>query len=249
MRDMKRLHLTILAAAAVGALAPATAAASVVELGATKSPLVAPTCPSGVSASACTIILTQVTALETLGDSVAYPTTVSHTGYVVAFTVGLSRLSSNITTARNDVHFLNAAYGGTSRVAITVVKPVGPSRQRRWQLVSESPLYHVQPYLGRVVQFPLTKPLLVKPRERIALTVPTWAPVLSFDLPSKQFAYRQSRSTGCKTVASSSNAQTRVGSKTSYACNYPGTRVEYSATEITSPVPPASQIHTVRILR
>lgn len=245
MVDMKRSLLAT--AAAVGllaVLAPAAASATVIELGATASPLVAPTCPAGVAPVNCAIALTRVTALETIRDNVLYPTTVTQAGEVVAFTVGLSRLDRNRATARKDIQFLDSTYGGTAQAAITVLKPVGRKRLRRYAVTAESsPVVHLQPFLGQVVQFPLTTPLPVLPGEVIALTVPTWAPVLSFNLPVKKFAYRQSRSANCAHPASSVQAQLSIGASARYNCDYRGTRVEYSATEITTPVPPANQIH------
>ena len=247
---MTRFRLPIFACVAVlAAAAPATAGATILELGSTTTPLAAPTCPSGTSASSCTIILTRVTALETLRDGVAYPTTVTRAGYLFAFTLGLSRLSSSAATAKSDVHYLNSTYGGTTQAGITVLKPVGPKNQRRWSVVGRSAIYHLQPYLGEVVQFPLTTPIAVKPGEVVALTVPTWAPVLTFGLAAKKFAYRQSRGTNCSTPSSANNAQRNIGTTVPYVCNYPGTRVEYSATEVTSPVPPKNQIKAPLRLR
>lgn len=215
---------------------PASASAAVVELGATASPLVAPSCPKTVSPANCTIILTQMTALATVRDGIAYPTTVKKAGQIVAFTVGLSGLSTNRTTAKSDIHYLNHAYGGTAQAAITVLRLSGPSRLRRWKVVAESPIYHLQPYLGQIVQIPLGTSLPVLPGDTVGLTVPTWAPVLSINLPSTKFAYRQSRTTNCTKPPSTNLAQTKVGLTAQYACDYPGTRVEYSATEITNPV-------------
>jgi hypothetical protein len=214
-----------------------------VQLGATRSPLVAPACPKGVSAANCTIVLTESTALESIRDGVAYPTTVTQPGYIVAWTVGLSRLSSNNKTAHDAIHFLDQTYGAHPEAGITVLKPVGPASDRRWQVVAQSPIIHVQPWLGYVVQFPLTTPLAVTPGEAIALTIPTWAPVLSFALSPTKFAYRQSRTANCSNPAAANQAQTTIGLVGRYGCNYPGTRVEYSATEVTTPPEPKNQIH------
>jgi hypothetical protein len=227
------------AVTACAAISPASALATTpaplggsVELGATKSPIVAPVCPPGVSSSKCTIILTRVTALETLRDGAAYPTKVRQAGRISAFTVGLSALSSNKSTQNSYIHYLDSQYGGTTRVAITVLAPGGGKRtQWRWKVVAQSPIYHVEPYLGSVVRIPLDSSLEVKPGYVIALTTPTWAPVLSIDLDSKKFAYRQSRKANCDNPPASSQAQFTVGRITSYGCDYPGTRLEYSATE------------------
>jgi hypothetical protein len=245
MLRMKRSFTLIAAVFALGAaLAPASAAASVIELGATSTPLVAPSCPAGVSPADCKIILTQVTALETIRDGVAYPTTVKKAGSIVAFTIGLSRLASDAATAKGDIHFLDQTYGGTTRAAITVLRPSGPKKNRQYSVVGESPVFHLQPYLGQVVQFPLLTSLPVLKGDVVGLTIPTWAPVLSIQLPSSKFAYRQSRARNCGNPPSTTQAQ-NVKQVGTYKCDYPGTRVEYSATEVTTPVA-QSPIHLPR---
>jgi hypothetical protein len=227
--------LTTAALAATAALAPATAEAATIELGTTKSPLVAPVCPAGTNSSQCTIVLTRVTALETLRDGVAYPTKVTKAGRIVGFTVGLSNLSTNKTTRNQYIHFLDGTYGGTAQVAITVLKPVGKKSDWRWQAVATSNVFHVIPYLGSVVQLPLETSIEVRPGWAIALTTPTWAPVLTIQQTASKFAYRQSRSANCNNPPSSSQAQVAANSTAQYSCNYAGTRVEYTATEITYP--------------
>jgi hypothetical protein len=220
---------------ALGAVAPAAAQAATIELGTTKSALVAPVCPPNVSSAQCTIVLTRVTALETLRDGIAYPTKVTKAGRIVAFTVGLSKLSNSKSTQKTYIHFLDQTYGGTAQLAVTVLKPVGKHSDFRWQVIGTSNFFHVIPYLGSVVQLPLESSIEVKPGYVVALTTPTWAPVLSINLPSKRFAYRQSRSANCNNPPSSSQAQVTPKTTGTYSCNYPGTRVEYTATEVTYP--------------
>jgi hypothetical protein len=253
------MKLSLLATAATAGLAaaivPAAASAQVIELGATKSPLISPVCPTTVSAANCTIVLTEVTGLETIRDGIGYPTMVKKAGVIVAFTLGLSRLDPSIAKAKSDISFLDHTYGGTTQAAITVLKPIGKKNQRRWEVTAESPIYHLQPYLGNVAQFPLAAglgapgapplaaPLPVAKGDAIALTVPTWAPVLTFGLSTSKFAYRQSRRANCGAAARIEQGQLAVGATTSYVCDYTGTRIEYSATEVTTPVPPTTQIH------
>jgi hypothetical protein len=241
---MRRLtsRLGALAAAGVGAAAIAAVASGqvvggTVELGATKTGLVAPVCPSNVSSTNCTIILTRVTALATNRDGVSYPTRVKHAGRITSFTVGLSQLSSTQSTQSSEIQYLNGTYGGPARIGITILRK-GPWKrgQFRWTVVAASPMYLVpQSYLGSVVEIPLTNTLAVKSGEAIALTTPTWAPVLSIDLNSKQFSYRQSRVYNCPKPPSSNQAQLTAGKVKNYGCNYPGTRPEYTATEVLYP--------------
>jgi hypothetical protein len=235
MRSTSRLAAA--AAVALGcAILAATASAQLLggtfELGATRTPLVAPVCPANVSSSNCTIILTRVTALETTRDGVSYPTRVKKAGTITDFTVGLSQLSSNKSTQSNYLKYLNSTYGGPARVGITVLRQ-GPWKRGefQWTAVSSSPMYKIQPYLGSVVQIPLSTTIQVQAGEAIALTTPTWAPVLSINVSSQQFAYRQSRTFNCASPPKSSQAQLTAGLVTNYGCSYLGTRLEYSATE------------------
>lgn len=249
MRMMKPLPLvTAGLIAALWALAPATAGAKIVELGQTSTPLAAPQCPKGTSPSQCFIILTRTTAIQTTSDGVNNPTVVKKNGWIVAFTVGLSRLSSSASTERGFMHTLDTAYGGTPRVALTVLKP-GP--KNRYTVAAQTGMYHVIPFMGQVLQEPLSLPpsftqftaLPVKAGEVIGLTVPTWAPVLTYNLNNSKFAYRQSRMANCKNAAAAQTAQLSVGASTRYLCQYQGTRVQYSATEIVNSPYPKKYVH------
>jgi hypothetical protein len=237
MRSTSRLAVATVAVSTAFAATAALAATpaqlgGTIELGSTRSPVIAPVCPPGVSSSKCTIILTRVTALETIRDGITYPTKVSQAGQISAFTVGLSQLSTNRSTQNTYIHYLDSTYGGTSRLALTVLAPGGGrATQWRWKVVAQTPIYHVQPYLGSVVRIPLATPLPVSRGDVVALTTPTWAPVLSINLGAKTFAYRQSRQSNCNNPPASSQAQLTAGENTSYGCDYPGTRLEYSATE------------------
>ena len=93
-----------------------------------------------------------MTALETIRDGIAYPTTVKKAGSIVAFTIGLSRLSTDKTTAHNDIDFLDETYGGTMRASVTVSRRSGPKKNFKWTVVGQSAVIDLQPYLGQVVQ-------------------------------------------------------------------------------------------------
>lgn len=247
---MKRLPLVLAAflVAAVVAVAPGAASAKIVELGQTTTPLTAPECPRGVSPSQCFIILTRTTAVQTTSDGLVYPTKVKSAGWIVAFTVGLSRLSTVPKTERTFLHTLDTAYGGTPQLALTVLRP-GP--KNTFTVVSQSGTLHLIPFLGQVLQEPLSlptafktiTPLAVMPGDVIGLTVPTWAPILTYNLNASKFAYRQSRKANCKNSASVNTAQTKVGQSEQYLCSYTGTRVQYSATEVLNVPYPKTYVH------
>jgi hypothetical protein len=252
MRTMKRFSLAIAASlAALVALVPAGASAQIVELGQTTTPIGVPVCPTGTPASSCKIILTRTTAVQSVSDSVIYPTTVKKAGWIVAFTVGLSRLSTVAKTEIGYVHSLDQQYGGTPQLALTVLKP---GAKNKFTVVAQSGIYHLIPFLGQVLQEPLSLPptfttftsLPVKPGDVIGLTVPTWAPVLSYNLSATTFSYRQSRMANCKNPAASQTAQITIGASQRYLCNYTGTRVEYSATEVVNQPYPKTYVHGPR---
>ena len=214
---------------------PGSLLGGTVQLGGTSVPVRTPVCPAGVKPQNCIFVMTRVTALQTLTNGNGNPTAVKQSGQLVGFTLGLAQLSSNSTTAANFVRTLNAKYGGAAEAQITVLRP---GKNNRWTVAAQGPVVQLQRYLGYVVQFPLSTPIPVRAGEAIGLTVPTWAPILSYNLSSKLYSYRQSRSSNCKSVGAQQNAQIRVGASATYSCTYPGTRAEYSGTELITPVAP-----------
>jgi hypothetical protein len=259
MSLMKRVSLLAATAALIAATASGAASAKVIELGVPSSALTPPpactttggtsatggktTCPHGADLNSYTILQTQVTSLETIADGKAYPTTAPASGRIVAFTVALSALDTNTAQRRLEIHVADSRFSGTTQVAITVLRRVGNARNRNWKVVAESPPVHVQPYLGMVVQFPLETTLPIQKNDVVALTTPTWAPVLQLFQSPKKAAYRQSRRANCGNPPASTQAQLTVGQSAQYICNYPGIRVEYSATEITTTPYPKNYVH------
>lgn len=246
---MKRFSLAIAGLIAIVlALAPGSAVAGIVQLGQTATPIAAPSCPKGVSPAQCFIILTRTTALQSVSDGVSYPTMVKRDGWIVSFTVGLSKLSTNAATEARYLHILDQAYGGTPQLVLTVLAP-GPKHQ--FTVAAQSQTFHLIPFLGQVLQEPLALPpsftqftaLPVKKGDVIGLTIPTWAPVLSYNLSATKFTYVQSRMGNCKNAAATETAQLTVGAHTRYLCSYTGTRVEYGATEITNTNYPKKYVH------
>jgi hypothetical protein len=220
-------------------LAPGAASAAVISIGQTKTPLVAPACPKNTPAAQCNIVLERTTAIQSKSDGIANPTKIKSDGWIVAFTVGISRLSSNNNTVHKLLHGLDASYGGTPQLALSVLKPNGKGS---YTVQAQSGSYHLIPFLGKVLTEPLSLPnkfssftaLRVKKGDILALTVPTWAPVLTYNLTASKFAYAQSRTQNCDHAAGSQTAQLKVGSRKKYGCAYTGTRVQYSATEVTN---------------
>jgi hypothetical protein len=199
-------------------------------------------CPNCSTITTCPVVLARTTGLETIAGGVDYPTTVKSAGNLVSFTLSLSRLGGPASTRNSEISSLNRAFGSPPEAAVTVLKPVGAKNQRRWSVVSTSPVFPLSSYIGRSVELALSSSLAVKPGETIALTTPTWAPVL-FPGTSSQYAYRQSRGSKCSSAPSPSAAQVKAGQSTRYLCNYRGVGVSYSANVIDAPAVPSSYVH------
>ncbi len=237
--------LTLLAGLA--ALLPGLASAQIVELGQTKTPVAAPACVPGTPLADCKIVLTRTTAVQTLSDGVINPTRVNQQGWLVSFSVGLSNLVANKKQRASLIASQNAQRGGPPELQLSVLRP-GPDNS--FTVVGESPVYTLTPFLGQLLQEPLSAApsfstftaLHVERGEVIGLTVPTWAPVLAYYVSKSQFGYRQSRRLNCTKTAADQTAQTRSGASTTYGCYYTGTRVEYSATEVTDTVAPKTYV-------
>ncbi len=226
---------------ALAGLLPGAASAADIQIGVTKSPLVAPTCPPNISATNCTIVLAQVTGYETRRDGIVNPTVIKRSGVISSFKLGIA--GTNTVTPK-DITYLSKRYGGPAEAQLTVLRPTGTAASPSFRVAAESQVFKLRTEFGSVAEFPLISPLPVVPGELLALTIPTWAPVLSFQLDTTQFAYAQSRvavpsSTGgapsCDNTLPVNLAQIIVGEFSSYGCSYPGTRIEYSALEITTP--------------
>jgi hypothetical protein len=247
--NMKRISLAIaVGLSALGLIAPGVASAQIVELGQTStSPVTSPACPPGVSLSNCVIVLTRTTALQTETNGLLNPTKVTKDGWIVAFTVGLSKLTSDAKTELSLLKNLDAQWGGPPQLVLSVLKP-GP--KNTYTVAAQSATFHVLPFLGSVLQEPLSLPptfttmtaLPVKKGEVIGLTVLTWAPVLTYNLTANKYSYRQSRRASCTHAAAGQTAQMTVGASQQYLCNYTGTRVQYSATEVVNQPYPKSYV-------
>jgi hypothetical protein len=230
---MKRIVAAVVAVITLSGTAVAAAATAVktAQIGVDGVSLVPPTCPSGATGSACTIILPKVTAFAIERNGTVSPTAITASGTITSFKVGVSQLSSNAKLQSSYLTGLNASYGGAPEVRLTVLRPLGNPTAERYRTVEQSRVYNVTSDLGKVVSFALQTPLPVVRGEVLALTVPTWAPVLSIKLSTAKYSYRQSRSSSCTTVPKTSYAQTRLGNQALYGCTYKGTRIEYAATE------------------
>lgn len=222
--DMKRTLLGLAALACVLGVAAPTASARIIELGASDV-AVRPSCPDRCA------VITRTTALPVNINGNRYPTTVRADGRVVAVTLQLGSLTER------QIRFLNRQYGGTPRVQLTVLSQTARQKRKRfYTATAQSEVIRVTPFLGRTVQFPFRETLEVRRGDFVALTVPTWAPVLAVDL-DRTNGWRASRPGRCGDFLTMT-AQLIVGDEAQYKCLYQTARPTFSATMITMPKPP-----------
>lgn len=219
---MKRFPLGVALAVTLLGAAASTASAKTYELGATTDGTTV-SCPDNC------FVVTRTTAMQVRSGTVRYPTTAPKSGRVVAFTLQLGSLTDR------QIHFFNSTYGGTSRVQLTVLRPQArPARS--YAVTATTGIFKIQPFFGTTVTFPLITSLAVKKGDILALTVPTWAPVLAVNLPQEN-GWRASRTGDCGNLLTQT-AQTTLGNATQYKCLYQTARVTYTATLIPTPVAP-----------
>lgn len=226
---MKRFLLGVAAALCVLGLAATTASARIIEVGA--SEVTAP--PSCPDPNRC-FVVTRTTALQVNTAGRTYPTTVSAEGRIVAFTLQLGELTER------QMRFFNRTYGGTPRVQITVLSQTERQKSKRLFTASaQSEVVRITPWLGRTVQFPLETSLPVRRGDFIALTVPTWAPVLAVDL-GRDSSWRASRTGRCgePSMLTQQTAQMVIGNEAQYKCLYQTAKLTYTATMVTTPQVP-----------
>jgi hypothetical protein len=218
-----RARRSLLAAAMLSSLAlPASAAAKVTEIGALQEGT-APGCPADCQA------LTRLTAYQAkVGpDRGLYQAPAD--GMLVAWTIALGKPTAK------DTGVFEQRFGKVPQAAV-VVLDAGDKLSRT--VVAKAPLQKLTDYLGETVQFPLVRSLPIKKGQYVALTVPTWAPVMQINLAAET-SWRSSRSstgTGCLDTETQFGL---LGKRTSafFRCLYKGVRLTYSATFISNPTP------------
>jgi hypothetical protein len=217
---MNRLLLAALAALVL--IAPATASAKIVEVGQVATQA-APSCP----ASPCEVI-SRTTAYQARIGADKDMFVVPANGRIVAWTVTLGK------PGKRQQKFFEESLGGTAQAGITVVKP-----GKRWfgRVLAQSPVVELTPYFGQTVQFPLTTSLPVRKGQIVALSVPTWAPTLGLGL-GRDHVWRASRDVDACDDTQTQSVQIDPQDVARYKCFYRTARLAYSATLITTPVPP-----------
>ncbi len=232
---MKRYLIPALALVALAV--PATAQARVIELGDGGTPPAASNCPNDPCVAAY-----QVTAYQGRSGSLKNPFVVPRPGKIVAFTVSLGKLTPT------QIEFFNGRFGEDPQVQLSILRRSNAKGKKgNHRLMRQSEVYDVTRYLGSSPTFALAKPIPVGKDARVAITIPTWAPILdTVDLARSDWwrASRAKDECGKDDQLSPPSVQNEIGEIVDYQCTYFNSRLLYTATYIPDPTPtdkPAKQ--------
>jgi hypothetical protein len=196
-----------------------------------------PSCPASPKCYA----VTETTGFQVKVGTGQIISEIPTSGSIVAWTVSLgSPTTTGSSGSQSQTAYLNSLVGGAAQAGIAILKPRGKKKYYEYKLVAQSPTEQLQPYFGETVQFPLAKSIPVKAGEVLALSVPTWAPVMALVTKSghvygKYINWRSSRQKGGCASSSGQTAQQSLHSTVQYYCLYKGVRLTYSALEISTP--------------
>ena len=178
-----------------------------------------PSCPLNC------LVIPSVSGMQTVLPSATSPYRVPANGRITSWKIYLGKPSAEDRRALNDM------FGSPPQASISILQRVNTPRGPKYRLQRKSPVVGLNRYLGTVANFPLDKPLKAVKGQFVALTVPTWAPAFVAGLPRSEYSWRASREPGkCRNNNPSTlHPQLLVGSKRFYACNFPGSRILFTA--------------------
>ena len=179
------------------------------------------------------LAISQTTGFQVKIGGTPSITVIPRNGWIVAWTAKLGAPSAA------DVTFFDNSEGGAAEAGISILKP---GKHLEYALEAQSPMVPLQPYFGQTAEFPLAQALQVKKGEIVALTVPTWAPMLAlYNATGARYgkfvswrSSRQKANKGC-TKPTSQTAQQSLNTSVEYACLYQQVRITYSALEVSTP--------------
>jgi hypothetical protein len=180
-----------------------------------------PACPQ----SPCEAV-GSVSGFQAVAGSVSKPFVAPYNGRIVAWGISLSKPKGSQT------NFFNNFYGSPPQARIGVLRQVPDKSPPRYELLRQSPIVTLTPYLGSDVTLALDQPLAIKKGEIVGLTIPTWAPAFAVGLDDSS-GWRASRKAGeCTQTADikEGRPQQKEGSNKQYGCFYKTARLLYTAT-------------------
>jgi hypothetical protein len=224
---MKRMLMLICVLAAAMAV-PSSASARIVELGGTAD-AAALNCP-GTTDAPCVAAVRMTGYQGRSSGGPKNPFYIRRDGVLVAFTVQLAKPTAE------EINFFEDNFGTPSTARISVLRR-GSTRKKRLdhRLINQSERFGLDSYFGSTPTFAFDRPIPVKKGNWIALTVPTWAPLLSTNLARSNW-WRSSRPKGsCEPPKSLEQfALEDLREVAKFGCTYHGARLLYSVTYIPS---------------
>lgn len=176
-----------------------------------------PLCPENCQA------VGTVTGFQVSAGGEQSPFRIPADGHLVAWSVDLANLEPD------QIESFNSAerFRGESAARIGVLKS---KRKARYKLTKQSPTVDLVRHFGTRPVFTLGKPLKVKEGQRVAITLPTWAPLYVNELETENqwIASRSPDECGDEEILNA-KPQDKKGSIRSYGCRFPGERLLYWA--------------------
>jgi hypothetical protein len=172
----------------------------------------APQCPLNCSA------LGSVTGIQTKVQGMRNPFKVRATGHIVAWSAELGKPDKEDREFFGDL-FTSDTLGKVPTARISVLRNKG---HRQYKLLKQSPPVSLSGYYNERVTLTLTEPLRVREGDVVAITTPTWAPILVSASRARASRWRASRSKGKCGVKAAKKAkpQQKVGSTREYGCTF-----------------------------
>jgi len=217
---MKRLLFLALAILALAL--PLAASGKIVTLGEADPALPTSKCPNDPCLAAY-----QMTGYQDVASNAKKrPYVIRRDGQIIAFTVKLGKLT------QEQIDFFDGRFDDPASVRLSILrKGKKKPRLHDHRMLAQSEVFSVEKHFGTSPTFVLKEPLTVERGNIVALTVPTWAPVLASEQERAEY-WRSSRSKGnCGTAQENAppSAHMRVGSLRDWRCSYRGERLLYTA--------------------
>jgi hypothetical protein len=225
---MKRFALLFISLLGIpGALLAPSASARIIELGsqADAAPL---NCP-GTTESPCQAAVHVTGYQGRASGGPKNPYYIRRDGHLVAFTLQLAKPTAE------EVKYFEGNWGSPSTARISVLRK-GKTRKTRLdhRLVAQSDTFELDRYFGSKPTFVFDKPIPVKKGNWIAITVPTWAPLLSVNLARTNW-WRSSRpKVSCDDFGTRQFAMEDLREVNVFGCTYHTGRLLYTVTYVPS---------------
>ena len=224
---MKRF-LPAISVLAMALALPQAASARIIELG-SQADAASLNCP-GTTDNPCVAAVRMTGYQGRASGGPKNPYYIRRDGQLIAFTVQLAKPTAE------EVNFFESNFGTPSQARISVMRR-GATRKRRLdhRLITQSDRFRLDPYFGSRPTFVFDRPIPVKKGNWIALTVPTWAPLLATNQARANW-WRSSRPTGsCEPPKSLRQfAMEDLRDVNKFGCTYHGARLLYTVTYVPS---------------